>query len=159
MTAIGITGHQRLPAPADWDWVGEQIQTLLSREQPPIVGISSLAIGADQLFAKAVLDAGGSLEAVIPFDRYAENFQHRDRIAFGNLRNASSRVEVLATMGSEEESYLAAGKRVVDLSDVVFAVWNGMPAAGLGGTADIVSYARARNKRLIHIDPVRRTVT
>lgn len=159
MTTIGITGHQRLPAPADWDWVREEIQTFLSSAQPPIIGISSLAIGADQLFAKAVLDAGGILEAVIPFDRYAETFQDRDRVVFEKLRSTSSRVEVLATMGSKEESYLAAGKRVVDLSDVVVAVWNGMPAAGLGGTADIVQYALAKNRRLIHIDPVGRTVT
>lgn len=30
-----------------------------------------------------------------------------------------------------------------EFSDVVVALWNGMPAAGLGGTADIVHYALA----------------
>jgi hypothetical protein len=159
MTTIGITGHQRLPAPTDWDWVGREIKALLSSAQPPIVGISSLAIGADQLFAKAVLDAGGSLEAVIPFDGYSETFQEPDRVIFENLRNASSRVEILAKMGSKEESYLAAGVRVVDLSELVVAVWNAMPAGGLGGTADIVHYAIAKRKRIVHINPAARSVT
>jgi len=27
-------------------------------------------------------------------------------------------------------------------------VWNGRPAAGLGGTADIVRYAEQKNKRI-----------
>jgi hypothetical protein len=159
MTTFGITGHQHLSAPTDWDWVGQEIKILLSGGQPPIVGISSLAIGADQLFAKAVLDAGGTLEAVIPFDGYSETFKESDRVIFENLRNTSSRVEVLTTKGSKEQSYLAAGMRVVDLSECIVAVWNGTPSGGLGGTADIVQYAIANSKHVVHINPARRTVT
>jgi hypothetical protein len=56
-------------------------------------------------------------------------------------------------------SYLAAGKRVVDMSDVMVAIWNGKPAEGLGGTADIVQYALAQKKPVIHINPTARTST
>ena len=37
-----------------------------------------------------------------------------------------------------------AGKVVVDRSSVVLAVWDGQPSRGLGGTADVVAYARQR---------------
>ena len=37
-----------------------------------------------------------------------------------------------------------AGKVVVDRSSVLLAVWDGQPSRGLGGTADVVAYARQR---------------
>jgi 8-oxo-dGTP pyrophosphatase MutT (NUDIX family) len=37
---------------------------------------------------------------------------------------------------------LGAGHWIVDHSDLVILVWNGYPAGGRGGTADIASYAR-----------------
>ncbi|MFJ8953478.1 hypothetical protein ACIRO1_25525 [Streptomyces sp. NPDC102381] len=37
---------------------------------------------------------------------------------------------------------MAAGKEVVDQSDVLLAVWDGKPAGGKGGTADVVAYAQ-----------------
>lgn len=69
------------------------------------------------------------------------------------------KIEVLPRKTSDEESYLAAGQKVVELSNVMIAVWNGKPAAGLGGTADIVDYARQKNKQICHINPLTRTVT
>src|SRR5271165_2228772 len=38
---------------------------------------------------------------------------------------------------TDEDAYMAAGRRVVDLSDVMIAVWIAKPAKGKGGTADI----------------------
>jgi hypothetical protein len=48
---------------------------------------------------------------------------------------------------------------VVARCDLLVAVWNGAPARGLGGTADIVSYARECGRATVIIDPARRTVT
>ena len=36
------------------------------------------------------------------------------------------------------------GRAVVDRSSVLVAVWDGQPSRGLGGTADVVAYARER---------------
>ena len=47
---------------------------------------------------------------------------------------------------------LQQASRVVELSDIVLAVWNGKPAKGKGGTADVVAYAIRRGVPLIHID-------
>ncbi|MFL6213398.1 MAG: hypothetical protein ACJ74J_05825 [Blastocatellia bacterium] len=157
---VGITGHQRLEEPTDWRWVGQEFDHLLSRLLPPLIGVTSLAIGADQFFAEAVLQQGGSLEAVIPFAGYESTFSEGlDRREYNRLLRLVCKSEVLERQGSDEDAYFAAGKRVVDLSELVLAVWNGKPAAGLGGTADVVRYAIQQRKRIIHLDPIKQKVS
>jgi hypothetical protein len=152
---IGVTGHQKLENPADWDWVKEEINKVLIGIAPPITGISSLAIGADQLFANAVLQHHGSLEVIIPFPEYEETFEAEpDRESYKQLLAAASKVEVLERKGSDEECYLKAGKKVIDEANLLVAVWNGKPAAGLGGTGDAVSYALQKQRKVIHLNPI-----
>ena len=152
---IGITGHQRLK---DQEWVQHEIDSLLAELPSPLTGISSLAAGADQLFANAILKHGGSLEAVIPFAGYERVFvADRDREEFKRLLGLATNAETLETEGSAEEAYLAAGKRVVDVADLVVAVWDGKPAAGLGGTGDVVKYAAQQGKKIIHLNPITKT--
>ena len=156
---IGITGHQRLHQLSDWDWVNIEMRRILDSFDPPLIGISSLAAGADQLFVEIVLENGGTLEAIIPFDGYENTFtQREDRETYLSLLASASKVEVLVNFGTKEEGYLMAGERVVDLSDVLLAVWDGQPSAGLGGTADVVKYARDSQKKIIHLNPVTREV-
>lgn len=152
---IGITGHQRLNDPAGWSWVKQEFDRLLSSVSSPVTGISSLAIGADQLFADAVLQSGGLLEVVIPFVGYDSTFpEGHDRREYLRLLDCASDQEVLAGYDSDEEAYLASGQRVVDRSDLLLAVWDGLPAGGLGGTGDVVSYALQHEKKTIHLNPV-----
>lgn len=154
---VGITGHQRLQDEATWSWVASAIRGQLSRAGAPLVGVTSLAVGADQLFARLVLEQGGTLFAVLPFADIERTFSREDLPAYRDLRSRAA-VEILDTRETDGHSFLAAGMRVVDLSEVLLAVWDGEPARGKGGTADVVAYALARGKRLVHIDPVARTV-
>jgi len=136
------------------------MRACLASLPPPIVGVTSLAVGADTLFAETVLELGGSLEVVVPFDSYEEKFaEEPDRREYRRLLGRAARVEVLRRDGTDEEDYYAAGKRVADLSSLLILVWDGRPAAGLGGTADIVEYARRCQKSVIHLNPDTRTVT
>lgn len=41
---------------------------------------------------------------------------------------------------------MAVGRTVVGRCDLLLAVWDGQPAAGLGGTADVVSHVNDRGK-------------
>lgn len=159
MSSIGITGHQRLPREDDWQWVAAELEAAIAPLKSPLVGITSLAIGADQLFARLIIAAGGDLTAVLPFEGYSEKLDPGDRKEFERLVRLSKRREILTRAGSDQECYLAAGRRVVDLSDSVIAVWDGRPARGLGGTADIVDYAVARRVGVIHINPNQHVVT
>lgn len=155
---VGITGHQRLDDPSAWSWVETAINSELGELSPPLTAVSSLAIGADQLFASLVVDRGGQIHAVIPFPEYERTFRPQDVDAYRRLLSKTSWVEVLQTPGTDEDAYLAAGRRIVELSDLIMAIWNGHPAKGKGGTADIVAYAIDSGTRLIHINPVDRTI-
>lgn len=151
---VGITGHQRLDDPTDWKWVEQELNIVLEELAAPVVGITSLAIGADQLFARAVLNHGGVLEVIVPFEGYERIFEDEAaKREYDRLLRSARRVEVLKRSGTDEEAYFAAGRLLADRSDIVIAVWNGKPAKGLGGTADIVGYARAHGKNVVHLNP------
>jgi len=153
---VGITGHQRLGDSKQW--VQQEVCQLLVALPAPLIGISSLAAGADQLFANAILKQRGLLEVVIPFAGYESTFsEDRDREEFHRLLKLSVRFETLERHGTDEEAYFAAGKKLIDVSDLVVAVWDGKPAAGLGGTGDVVKYASQQWKRIVHLNPNDRT--
>jgi hypothetical protein len=157
MTRVGITGHQRLEDPLGWSWVSHAIAEELAGLDPPLVAVTSLAVGADQLLAELVVERGGAIHAVLPFTDIERSFSADDVRAYRELLRLAT-VEVLDVPGTDEDAYLAAGHRVVELSDVVFAVWDDTPAKGKGGTADVVDYALRRGVPLVHINPVSRTV-
>jgi len=157
MTRVGITGHQQLEDPEAWPWVARAMSDELAMIAPPLVGVTSLAVGADQLLARLVLERGGKIHVVLPFADIERSFSPENVRAYRELLKRAT-VEVLDTSGADEDAYLAAGRRVADLSDILLAVWNGMPAKGKGGTADVVAYAMRRAVPLIHIDPMSRTV-
>jgi hypothetical protein len=156
---IGITGHQRLSDPSGWDWVKSEMLALVQASPRPLIAVSSLAVGADQLFAQIVLQDGGTLEAIIPFEDYENTLTAgADKSSYRSLLNSSSKVEFLPKSHSDEESYLNAGKRVVDLCELLVAVWDGKPAAGLGGTGDVVNYAQQIQRKVVHLNPSTRKV-
>lgn len=157
MTRVGITGHQRLEEPNAWSWVADALRSELAKIRPPLIAVTSLAIGADQLFARLALEVGGTIQAVLPYAGIERSFSSRDVVLYQELVK-HAKLEVLRTPGTDEDAYLAAGQRVVNLSDVVFAVWNGRPAKGKGGTADVVAYALKQGVPVTHIDPTSRTV-
>ena len=157
---VGISGHQRLRDPGGWDWVRQEMRTCLTSLSEPLVGITSLSIGADTLFAHLVLELGGSLAVVVPFADYEARFvTEAARQDYRNLLGQAATIEVLEKKDTDDEGYYAAGKRVTDLSELLLVVWDGKPAAGLGGTADIAAYAHERNKEIVHLNPETRTVT
>lgn len=154
---VGITGHQHLDDPTAWSWVADAIRSELAVLTPPLVAITSLAIGADQLLAQLILEYGGKIHAVLPYREIERSFLPEDLPLFRALASQAE-LEILDTPGTDQDAYLAAGLRVVDLSDLVIAVWNGLPAVGKGGTGDVVDYALRKGIRLLHIEPVGRTV-
>lgn len=150
---VGIAGHQKLPEEA-WSWVEEELRSAIAQAPAPLIGLSSLAIGADQLFAKLILEHGCELRVVLPFPAYAETFTSgSDLASYQFLRAHASSVEELSSLPSREESYMAAGRRIVALSDRMIAVWDGREAAGLGGTGDVVHYALWIYREVLHLNP------
>ena len=111
----------------------------------PIRGISSLAEGADQIFASQALALGGHLIAVIPCADYEASFTVPAALdRYRKLKQRANEIVELDFDTPGEEAYWAAGQKVVDLADEMLAVWDGKESGGLGGTADVVAFARRK---------------
>jgi hypothetical protein len=156
---VGVTGHQELEDDSAWAWVRIQMIGVLKDLPGPLIGVTSLAIGADQLFAEIVVQLGGQIIAVIPFEGYERTFERGgDLRNYKGLRSIAVKVETVDPTPTNEQAYLLAGKKVVDHSELLVSVWDGETAHGLGGTGDIVEYAIKKGKRLIIVNPVTREV-
>ena len=151
MTRIGVTGHQNLPGQAI-DFVTQAIRGIFWRHDR-IDGYSSLAAGADQLFAVEVLSRGGQLHAVVPSAGYETTLDGDAAELYTRLLAAACDTTQLAFSAPGEPAYEAAGHWVAERSEVLIAVWDGLPARGQGGTADTVAYARELDREVRIIWP------
>ena len=142
MTQLAITGHRGLSAELEAE-VDRMIRAAVA-ENRDLVGVSCLADGADAVFAQAVLDAGGSLVAVLPATEYRDSLPEEYRPVYDRLLARAGKVVQLPFVTPDPQAYMEAGKRMVDESDTLLAVWDGRPGRGHGGTADVVAYARSR---------------
>lgn len=149
MTVIGITGHQSIPGIAR-RYIIDGLREILSQQPKPLIGLSSLAAGADQLFAWEILTAGGDLHAVIPAQHYEDTFTEVELSCYFELRNRATEITTLDYDAPSEEAFDAAGRTITELCDVMIAVWDGKAARGHGGTGDAVEHAR-RNGKPVHI--------
>ena len=148
LNRIGVSGHQDIPS-TGIRHIEDRIAGILRAFEGEVLGVTCLAKGADQLFGRLVLKHGGRLHVVIPSRNYETTFvTFQDRELYSRLLAAASVVDVLDFPVSSEDAFLAAGKRVVELSETLVAVWDGLPSKGKGGTADIVELARHVGRRI-----------
>jgi hypothetical protein len=143
MRTIGITGHQGLPDGISAE-VDASVRHRLAALGEPVRGVSCLADGADQIFARAVLDAGGRLAVIVPADRYRDGLAEHARAGYDELLARADSVHRLHHVESTGQSHMDASAEMLDRIDELWAVWDGLPARGYGGTADVVALARER---------------
>nr|WSZ95288.1 hypothetical protein OH820_06085 [Streptomyces sp. NBC_00857] len=146
MKRIGVTGHRNIPAEA-YAHIRAAVQAALRTHTGSMEALSSLAVGADQLFATLALDRDADLTVVIPSGDYEDTFDGPEELAdYRRLKDRATSEVRMAFPHSTDEAYYAAGTYIADHCDRLLAVWDGLPARGLGGTGDIVRYARERGK-------------
>src|SRR6266699_2625568 len=133
---VGITGHQDLGSEETISWLSVTLENVIPQYGIDL-GITSLAIGSDQLFTEILRKS------------------HIQYIAV--LQTASTTIKLPFDKPTETAFY-EAGKRIVQLSDMMIAIWNGLPAKGLGGTGDIVKYALSIKKPVVHLNPITQIV-
>ena len=140
---IGVTGHQRL-TPQTARAVEASVEGLLSTQTPPLRGVSSLAEGADQIFASVILRLGGFLDVILPSREYRTTFDD-EAVArnYDSLLSRAATRTILPFTKPTEEAFMAAGREIVRRSQLLIAIWDGQAARGYGGTADVVAYARS----------------
>ena len=142
---IGVTGHQQLPEESSAVLL-PKVRDVIESVPPPVVVITALAAGADQLVAREVLRHRGTLHAIVPAAGYESTLVGDDRRAYDQLLAKADQVTHLDFPEPSEQAYWAAGQEMVDRCDLLIAIWDGKPARGLGGTGDVVQYARTAGK-------------
>lgn len=152
MTTIGVAGHRFLDdSPKLIHSIDKALEIIGEHFDPPYIIISPLAEGADRLvpYRAFVRWEDARLLVSLPLDVevYMEDFKKLSSKAdFINLMQLADEIFQPPDTSSRDDAYKAAGERVIDLSDVLIAIWNGEDAQGKGGTAELV--ARARGKKL-----------
>lgn len=143
MFRLGISGHRGFDA-ATAGLVRTALDAVI-RAVPAdrLTGVSCVADGTDALFGRAVLDHGGRLEVVIPAAGYRDQLPADYGGTFDELCAKASELHRLPFAESNPRAYMAASEKMLSLVDRLIAVWDGLPARGYGGTADVVARARA----------------
>jgi hypothetical protein len=126
---------------------------LANHRNGELVGITCLADGADQLFARAIVDLGGSLEVVIPAMEYRENLPAECWPEYDTLLALAGKVHQLTHVESDSTAHMDASNIMLGLADSLMAVWDGQPARGFGGTADVVNEAQQRGLLVVVVWP------
>jgi hypothetical protein len=151
---VGITGHQNLGSDDTIMWLRERISAVLD-ENPVTEGFTCLAKGADQVYAEILLGKFIPYTFVRPCQGYEGTFRlPSDLVNFERLRKDAAHTIEMPFQDPSESAYLRAGQFIVDNSELLIAVWDGLPAKGMGGTGDIVSYALSKKKAAMHINPI-----
>lgn len=143
MSQIGVTGHSNLPAgTAELVFSGLR-DALEPYSGDGLLGLTCLADGADQIFARVVLSLGGRYDVILPAPDYRKSVVKPGNLPeFDALIAQAADVHYMPFEASGREAYMAASEALVARSDRLVAVWDGEPSGGLGGTADVVSHAR-----------------
>jgi hypothetical protein len=163
---IGVTGHRKFDNEEVLDQtvksVLSKLDTILSHTPHAFVVLSSLAEGADRLVVREVLnwslvDSGNKpvLEVVLPMPKedYLQEFEMQEsRDEFEGLIAGAQSVKAFEKVEPLTTAYERAGRYIVENCDVLIAIWDGKPAAGQGGTAEIVDYARELGRSLSWIN-------
>lgn len=153
---VGLTGHRHLKnEEAVRALIREQVEVLGRTVRGRLAGCSSAAIGADMLFAETCKALKVPWKALLPFStaEFKNDFSETQWAHAAELLAGAVETEVSGSAEDRTAAYLRCGLRTVDEADVMIAVWNGLPARGVGGTGDVVRYARQEKKPLILIHP------
>ncbi len=181
---IGVTGHRVIGNEVR---IRDCIRTILNDLIRPfphtpfhLVALSALAEGADRIVADEILkyprsnrtadwEISSSLQAILPLppEEYKNDFETASsKDEFNRLLQADpSPIELEPELTEEtpkeqrRAAYEYAGRYIVHQCDILIAIWNGKEAAGRGGTAEIVDYARSNNRTCVWIHSETGTIT
>lgn len=155
---IGVTSHRNIAA-SEIEPIRERVRAFVAQlksEFPslPLVVLSSLAEGGDQLFASEALAAGARLVVPLPLprDMYVEDFadpsvraqfealfQQAEVIRLPLLKS-QSRDELQTHGEARNRQYAKAGVFIASHAHILVTIWDGKDSGRLGGTGQIVKY-------------------
>jgi hypothetical protein len=154
MTRLAITGHRGLSEKTT-ALVDAALRREISKRAGDcvLVGLSCIADGADALFARAILDHGGTLYVIVPARKYRDGLPQDHHATYDTLMAEAADIIRLDHVESDSEAHMDASLRMLADADELLAVWDGQPARGHGGTADVVAAAHDQGVQVTVIWP------
>ena len=155
---VGVTSHRNIPA-GEIEPIRRRVREFLAQLRHdfpalPLVVLSALAEGGDQLVAEEALAVGARLIAPLPLPRdlYVEDFA--DPVTRANFETLCARAEVMQLPlhagqtrhaveppgMARDRQYAQAGVYIVDHCHILLAIWDGKESDRIGGTAQVVRY-------------------
>ena len=153
---VGFSGHRHIGDSASLGKVlASEMGSLRSRAAGEWIALSSIAEGGDRIFVRSAKGLGMAWHAILPLPKaeFAKDFGVGEWQEVERTLGSAEHVRIITENGTREDAYLDCGMATVDGADVLMAVWDGEPARGKGGTADVVAYARSLSKPLVTINP------
>ena len=164
--AVALSGHCDLPDEAkarkairaELQALNDQAAKLGTR----LIAISSIARGADLVFAEECLEAGLLWKCLLPFqtDEFRKTgFSADEWIRAEKCIARAYRVEVV-TVGipvsdtAREAAFRECGHRMIESSDVVMLVLDGRSNNEAGGTSEMAEYASTLSKPVWQWNPL-----
>ncbi len=113
----------------------------------------SLAEGGDILFAESALEQNIPWSGLFPFDpeQFEKDIGATWMSRYLSIQSGAASIDVWAETSSKESAYYQSGQEVLESSEIFLVIWDGKPAQGLGGTAQMVEAARVREIPLVWI--------
>ncbi len=165
---IGVVGHRLgQQRNIDADYIRQQLRSAIQQliqaqpDRAPVL-ITSLADGTDSIAAELALELKIPYltPLPLPYEALRQDFEQADGIAlqrflklvagaerhfelplkFGDLVDVSRAPGQRDDPPARVQQYALAGAWIAERCDVLLAVWDGLPAQGHGGTADIVQW-------------------
>jgi len=151
---IPIIQHHILVYQKIYQYVREYALKQLSAGKVPVF-ISGMALGADQLFATAVINLiqegiSRKLIAAVPFAGQEGKWPEKSKEVYRNLINHCSEVKYVSEPGYAAWKMQTRNCWMVDSATYVLAVWNGETS---GGTWNCLSYAKTKGVVIHQLNP------
>lgn len=153
---VGTVGHRDLSTTdkAIAKAVRRECRLLRKKHRDsPFLVLSGLAEGADRLIAGiAMEELGAALIAVLPFPAadFCADFKteasRQEFLSFIGRSSATFDVHLPSDEqwkqpgGMRDAQYARVGALIAEQSQILLALWDGRPARGVGGTADVVGW-------------------
>ena len=150
--AIGFTGHRKLPDETKCrkllcDFLGQR----KAAAPGMIYGVSSVAAGGDLLFGESCIQLEIPLLVLLPMpaEQFREDFDAATWARAERVMSKAVSVEVTGGNQPRNDLYYECGIETVQQSRLLVALWDGEPSHGMGGTGDIISFAKELGRPVV----------
>ena len=147
---VGVSGHRDIPEEDRERLTAvlrqQLVQIATAHPSSPCILLTGLAEGADRLAAHCALAAGWGVGAILPRPQaiYETDFaDDASRTEFRTLLSRCDWVREVAPAGTPHPAcYRLLGEWLAYHSQQAIVLWDGVPSAAIGGTADVVKLVR-----------------